>query len=158
MAKKNKWSFEDNTLEASNMNNPRDPSKNPVGKNPAWTGDWLFHMRVNEVLKDAHRYNALGDGYIMNYCDSIFNFYSEINARIDQEKSKELAERLNITRSNIMMTAESGERKYLLFGVKMQLHKILAELQYEAHKAKIMLKDRENKAVPTLFEDLDTGD
>jgi len=121
---------------------------------PAFTGDILFHERFDVLLKKAYSYQNVGQtmafsGIIKNILAEIYRYIPQDRAKFYRTKIQGLKNRLieyNF-RKNLVVTSGKEEAKILN-----EFEEVLFDLVVDAHRAKLILKDRASE--DDAFNDL----
>jgi hypothetical protein len=111
---------------------------------PAFTGDLLFHERLDLLLKKAYSMQNIGNtvsftSVITNILAEIYRYMEQSKARLYREKLKILKVKINEFnfRKNKVVTSSKEESAIFI-----ELEDVLFDLVVEAHVAKLILKDK----------------
>jgi len=117
--------------------------KKPI-LSPAFTGDLLFHERLDILLKRA--YSIQNTGESLSLASIITNILAEIYRYMDQEKAKRYRANLKEIKSELVefkfrtvrvVTSNKQETQIIN-----KLEDILFDLVVFAHEAKLILRDK----------------
>ena len=111
---------------------------------PAFTGDILFHERLDVLLKKAYSYQNIGQTLPLSAI--IKNILAEIYRYIPKDKATDYRKQIialkkalieHNFKKNRVVTSSKEEAKILN-----AFEEILFDLVVEAHRAKLILKDK----------------
>lgn len=126
---------------------------------PAFTGDVLFHIRLDAIIKSSHQ-NKVRIETINEYISCLDSLLSEIYYWMKKEEGVNVGEKI---RADLVKCREA-HHEYLrqakrvknpsinIFKIKMKLDDIFFKLNFQAHQNKLILKRRENP--DAAFEDM----
>lgn len=115
-----------------------------INSAPAFTGDLLFHERLDLLLQKAYSLQTSGNTLV--FASVISNILAEIYRYMDQEKAKAYRQKLKKLKESIIefnfrkskvVTSSKEDASYLAM-----LEDVLFDLVVYAHEAKLILKDK----------------
>lgn len=139
------------------MNNS--DKSNDLSNSPAFTGDVLFHMRLNKILEMAHT-NKISVNTINMYISCLDSFLSEIYYWIKKENGTDIAKGIKTD----LESCKKAYGEYLIqakkiknpsinvYRIKDRLDDVFFKLNFQAHANKLILRKRDN--ADAAFNDL----
>ena len=127
-----------------------------TSKSPAFTGDVLFHIRLDGILKSIHM-NKLSVDTINQYICGLDSFLSEIYYWIkDKDKAKQIRGSLEICKDKyndyLYKKSRVKNPNINVYEIKQSLDKIFFNLNYHAHSNKLILRKKDN--ADSAFDDM----
>jgi hypothetical protein len=109
-----------------------------------WTGDQLFHERLDNFMKQAHSYSICGTKFVQQYYSSVYACFIEVSSRITKSKSDTLRERiLNVRSSMQNIKLNNSSEEFLLYSIKNQIDDIFIDISTACHEANLILRPKD---------------